>query len=386
MGIATHQIKEVPELRFPSFSDAWEKKEIAQVLSIGSGRDYKWLSEGNVPVFGTGGLMTHVDKTLGNGASVFIGRKGTIDKPFYYDGPFWTVDTLFFTYDFKDVVPYFLFLLFQKINWEKYNEASGVPSLSKSTIEKIKIQLPGIAEQKKIAVFLSEVDYWIENLKKQKESLEQYKKGIMRKILSQKIRFRGEKGRNFPKWHTKRVGDLFRIKTKKNTNGVEEFVLTNSAVLGVISQQDYFDKDIANKENIQHYHVVDVGDFVYNPRISAAAPVGPMKRNNYRRGIMSPLYTVLEPLDKSTDYLEYYFASDLWHRYMHRIANYGARHDRMSIAQEDLLDMPIPMPCSEEREKIIAFMTLLDERLRAYAKRHEDALTWKRGLLQKMFV
>ncbi|MDQ7084001.1 MAG: restriction endonuclease subunit S [Sulfurovum sp.] len=126
----------VPKLRFDGFSGEWDKKQINEILTIGSGRDYKKLSDGNIPVYGTGGYMLSVNNYLYDGESVCIGRKGTIDKPVFLKGKFWTVDTLFYTHSFKENIPKFIYSLFQKINWYKYNEASGVPSLSKVTIGK----------------------------------------------------------------------------------------------------------------------------------------------------------------------------------------------------------------------------------------------------------
>ena len=102
--------------------------------------------------------MTSVNECLYEGETTFIGRKGTINKPFYYNGKFWTVDTLFYTHSFKRVIPKFVYCLFQTINWLRYNEASGVPSLSKDTIEKIKVRIPQLDEQKKIAKLLSLLD------------------------------------------------------------------------------------------------------------------------------------------------------------------------------------------------------------------------------------
>ena len=107
--------------------------------------------------------MTSVNQFLMDGESVFIGRKGTIDKPFYYNGKFWTVDTLFYTHSFVNSSPRFVLYLFSNINWLEYNEASGVPSLSKTTISKIQIFSPQIAEQQKIASFLSLIDERIES-------------------------------------------------------------------------------------------------------------------------------------------------------------------------------------------------------------------------------
>jgi type I restriction enzyme, S subunit len=161
----------------------WEKKKLGEVLSIGSGKDYKHLQEGNVPVFGTGGLMTFVNSFLYDGETVCIGRKGTIDKPFYHEGKIWTVDTLFFTHSFIKCLPKFIFYLFETINWKEYNEASGVPSLSKSTIEKIELVTPSLAEQTKIANFLSFIDNKITNVQLQITNMETWKKGMLQRMF-----------------------------------------------------------------------------------------------------------------------------------------------------------------------------------------------------------
>ena len=160
-------------MRFPGFTDDWEETAIGEVVRIGNGRDYKHLENGDIPVFGTGGYMTSVNDYLYDGETVFIGRKGTIDKPFYYSGKFWTVDTLFYTFDFKGILPKFLLNVFQRINWKLFNEASGVPSLSKATIEKIKIKYPSLPEQEKISSLLSLID---ERIATQNKIIEDLKK------------------------------------------------------------------------------------------------------------------------------------------------------------------------------------------------------------------
>lgn len=175
----------VPALRFPEFSGEWDEYAIGEILSIGNGRDYKHLHNGDIPVFGTGGYMTSVDDFLYDGESVFVGRKGTINKPLYYNGKFWTVDTLFYTYNFTDVLPKFVYCLFQTINWLKYNEASGVPSLSKATIEKIKVRIPSMDEQDKLSNLLFLLDKRIEVQNKIIEKLETLIKGIRHKVFKQ---------------------------------------------------------------------------------------------------------------------------------------------------------------------------------------------------------
>ena len=132
----------------------WRTVKIGELLRIGNGKDYKHLSIGKIPVYGTGGQMLLVNDYLYDGESVCIGRKGTIDTPMFLKGKFWTVDTLFYTYDFKDVLPKFCYYLFLQINWKLYNEGTGVPSLSKSTIENIKVKIPSLEQQHKICSIL----------------------------------------------------------------------------------------------------------------------------------------------------------------------------------------------------------------------------------------
>jgi type I restriction enzyme S subunit len=161
----------------------WEEKTLGEVLTIGSGRDYKHLGKGNIPVYGSGGVMTYVDKSLYEGESVGIGRKGTIDKPRFLEGAFWTVDTLFYTHSFKRALPRFIYAVFQRINWKAYNEAGGVPSLSKSTIESIPISVPHPDEQIKIANFLTALDRKIESVCSQITHTQTFKKGLLQQMF-----------------------------------------------------------------------------------------------------------------------------------------------------------------------------------------------------------
>lgn len=161
----------------------WEEKRLGEILKIGSGKDYKHLNKGNIPVYGTGGIITRVDSYIYNGESVGIGRKGTINKPVFFNKKFWTVDTLFYTYDFKNALPKFIYYIFNNIDWLSYNEATGVPSLSKITIQKIKINIPILEEQQKIANFLFSIDTKIEKIERELENLKEFKKGLLQQMF-----------------------------------------------------------------------------------------------------------------------------------------------------------------------------------------------------------
>lgn len=182
--------KNVPELRFPEFQGTkeWEETKLKNLCSIGNGKDYKHLSKGDIPVYGSGGYMTSVNDFLYDGESVCIGRKGTIDRPIFIIGKFWTVDTLFYTHSFSNCLPKFLYLIFQKIDWHKYNEAGGVPSLSKTTIGEINVLIPikediGLKEQLKIADCLFSLDELIEATSQKVEILKEHKKGLMQQLF-----------------------------------------------------------------------------------------------------------------------------------------------------------------------------------------------------------
>lgn len=138
------------EIRFKvengKYYPKWSAAKLSEVATIKYGKDQKGVETPNgiYPILGTGGEMGRTNKYLCNKPSVLIGRKGTIDKPRYMDTPFWTVDTLFYTEIHDNTIPKWLFYKFETINWYLYNEASGVPSLSASTINKISINLPSI--------------------------------------------------------------------------------------------------------------------------------------------------------------------------------------------------------------------------------------------------
>jgi type I restriction enzyme S subunit len=261
------------------------------------------------------------------------------------------------------------------------------PKLAIYAIKGLEVCLPLRDEQQKIADFLSSIDKKISLLKEKHALLEQYKKGVMQKLFSQEVRFKDEAGNDFPDWVKGTLADLSDKISNKNKDESVTNVLTNSAKSGIVSQTDYFKKDIANQNNLGGYSIVEKNDFVYNPRISVLAPVGPIKRNHVGQGVMSPLYTVFRFKDESVlDYLELYFETTQWHRYMNSIANFGARHDRMNITMGDFFNLPIPIPSENEMVKIVEFIKALNKKVDLVSQQLMHTQTFKKGLLQQMFV
>lgn len=135
---------------------------MGEIVSVCSGRDYKHLKEGNIPVYGTGGYITSTSGALSkNEDAIGIGRKGTIDNPFVLKSPFWTVDTLFYCIPSVGYDLNFVYGIYQNINWKQMDESTGVPSLSKTSINKVKVFTPSIDEQKRIGCLFLEFDHLI---------------------------------------------------------------------------------------------------------------------------------------------------------------------------------------------------------------------------------
>ena len=161
----------------------WDQLKFKDVIKIKYGKDHKKLDDGDIPVLGTGGVMRYVDSYLYEGESILIGRKGTIDKPRFISGKFWTVDTLFYTEIGEKILPKFAFQQLLLVNWLNLNEATGVPSLNTTSIGNIELKVPCLAEQTKIANVLSAIDQKIEVVSKQIEQAKTWKKGLLQQMF-----------------------------------------------------------------------------------------------------------------------------------------------------------------------------------------------------------
>ena len=336
-------------MRFPEFTDEWTETSIGSVLTIGNGRDYKDLGHGDVPVFGTGGYMTSVNKFLLDGESVFIGRKGTINKPFYFNGKFWTVDTLFYTHSFKGILPKFVLSIFENINWLKYNEASGVPSLSKSTIEKIIICIPRIIEQQKISDFIDLLNHRIELQSKLIEDLQQLKSAICKKLLSRSS------------WNEYIIDDICdSVSFKEYIAEVEE-----NGSFPIIQQGETPILGYGNKKPYYNYNsVIIFGDHtlsLYKPQVPFLVATDGVK-------MLSPKPFV------TRDFLYYLIETFM------PISQGYKRH--FSILKEQI----VRLPSLKEQTIIGKRLSLLDTKIRIEQQLYDCYISQKQYLLGQMFI
>ena len=411
----------VPKLRFPLFHSQWDAVSLGDIIKIKSGQGFKaeeysksqninkvrllqienvgygttkWTD--NVKYLPDDYLSSYKEFTLEKGDVVLaLNRPVTNNQLKITTLKSEDVPSILyqrvgkFIFLEKGICEQFYYQMFQeKIkNFVLVNSiGSDQPFISLTTLYRHEVYSTKLCEQTKIADFLSSVDEKITLLNKQYDLLCQYKKGMMQKIFSQEVRFKDENGEGYPEW---KYVDLKEIASKvniKNREGLVNVVLTNSATQGIVRQDSYFEREIVTESNLEGYYVVSIGDFIYNPRISATAPVGPIKMNELIQGVMSPLYTVFRFKKGLLKFYQYFFESSVWHDYMKSVANSGARHDRMNISGADFFALPVSQPIEAEQTKIANFLSAIDEKISAKKAELDKLKNWKQGLLQQMFI
>ncbi|WP_419625219.1 restriction endonuclease subunit S [Thiolapillus sp.] len=412
----------VPRLRFPEFREAgaWEEKKIEDYFSVRSSKrvlQKDWKTHG-VPFYRTRELVSLYNNEPFS-SEIFISEElfSEIAKKYGFpsEGDFLVsgVGTLGICYQvkakdkfyFKDgnvlwykqnggIVSSFFYYCFHSDQIQ--NQILGQASISTVgtyTIQNAKVTkflCPTVEkEQQKIAHCLSSLDEVIGLQAKKVQALKQHKKGLMQQLFPAEgettPRLRFPEFREAGAWEVKELIKLAGRGTERNQKGKIKRVLTNSAEHGVLDQREYFDKDIAIQGNLENYFVVDQGDFVYNPRISSFAPVGPISRNDVGKGVMSPLYTVFSFRQSDTDFFAHYFNSSAWHSYMRKVGSTGARHDRMAISNSDFLAMPLSVPNPKEQQKIAHCLSSLDEVIGLESHKLDALKNLKKGLMQQLF-
>jgi len=265
----------------------------------------------------------------------------------------------------------------------------GLLNISFEEYTSVDVLLPERAEQERISSFFRSLDDLITLHQRKYDKLMNIKKSMLEKMFPRdganvpEIRFAGFTDA----WEQRKLSDIADKVIEKNAGLQYVETFTNSAEYGVISQRDFFDHDISKMKSLDGYYVVREEDFVYNPRISVTAPVGPINRNKLGRiGVMSPLYTVFRTHDVDTTYLEHFFKSVYWHSFMRLNGDSGARSDRFSIKDSLFFEMPIPYPDIVEQRKIGEWLTSLDNLITLHQRELEKLRNIKQSCLEKMFV
>lgn len=406
-----------PKIRFKGYSGDWKNDVIGNIATFSKGRGYSkgdLKSVGN-PIILYGRLYTNYSSIINNVDTFASLKKGSVlskGKEVIIPGSGETPEDIaiasaveqknvilggdlnVITFDEKKIIPPFAAMCItnSKTHYELSGYAQGktVVHLHNSGISKGHLSYPSKDEQQAIVLYLSSLDKLIKSTSKKVESLKKLKSASLVAMFPQqgkttpKVRFKGFEG----EWSKVELCSISKKVTNRNMDMQYTTTLTNSAEHGIIDQLAFFDHQVSNNDNISGYYVVENGDFVYNPRISALAPVGPINQNQIGyTGVMSPLYYVFRVDGVDTDYLSYYFKTTLWHQYLKDVGNSGARFDRLAITDSDFQKMPIYLPTNREEQQAIAtFFRSLDRKIALETARLEKLKQIKLACLDKMFV
>ena len=269
------------------------------------------------------------------------------------------------------------------------NMGATINQITGYMFSKMEFMIPSGEEQQQIGEYFQSLDHLITLHQRKCEETKILKKYMLQKMFPQnghsvpEIRFSG-----FTEdWEQRKLKEIANKVSEKNKNNEFSEPFTNSAEQGIISQKDYFDREIVNNENLDGYYIVRNDDFIYNPRISVTAPVGPINRNRLgRNGVMSPLYTVFRTHDIDNLYLEFYFKTTRWHRFMKLNGDSGARFDRFTISSTQFMEMPIPYPTLDEQQTIGKYFDSLDHLITLHQQKCDELRNIKKFMLQNMFI
>ena len=402
-----------PEIRFKGYTDEWEQRKLGDVLerrieqrqqseeyprlAFASGQGVIPLSERKTnnreqltkDEYTKKYLVTELNDIVYNPANV---KYGAIDRNKCRRG---LISPIYVTFTTNEI-PGFIERIVTSHDFQqralRFEEGTVTKRQSVNPEDLVTLDIlvaPKREEQQKIATYFDSLDHLITLQQRKCDEVKSLKKYMLQKMFPQneqkvpEIRFEG-----FTEaWEQRKLKEIADKVSEKNKNNEFSEPFTNSAEQGIISQKDYFDREIVNNENLDGYYIVRNDDFIYNPRISATAPVGPINRNRLgRNGVMSPLYTVFRTHDIDNLYLEFYFKTTKWHRFMKLNGDSGARFDRFTISSTQFMEMPIPYPTLEEQHTIGKYFDSLDHLITLHQQKCEELKKIKKFMLQKMFV
>ncbi|MGZ7898435.1 restriction endonuclease subunit S [Ligilactobacillus salivarius] len=378
--------KKAPKLRFNGYTNDWERKELNNILKINSGRDYKQLNSGSIPVYGTGGYMLSVNDKLSDTDAVGIGRKGTIDKPLYLKAPFWTVDTLFYCTSKENSDVKFIYLLFQIINWKRYDESTGVPSLSKNTISNIKTYVPKIKEQDYISKLFFSLDNTLQLHEDYLQLLYDFRSFLLQKMFSINDTFPNLRFKQFnDKWKYKKLGEVADI-VSGGTPDTTKHDYWNGSI------NWYTPAEVGNKIFVSDSQrkitniglenssakILPVGTVLFTSRAGIGKTAILKEKGSTNQGFQS-----IVPKQKFLDSYFIFSMSNILKKYGE---SHGAGSTFLEISGKELAKARISLPSITEQKNISKVLFKLDTIITLQKQEIDNLKKLKQFLLQNMFI
>jgi type I restriction enzyme S subunit len=385
--------KNIPQLRFPEYEGEWEEKKLGDVAEIKTGdKDTQnRVDDGIYPFFVRSDNVERINSYSFDGEAILTSGDGVgVGKNFHYmNGKFDFHQRVYSIRKFSEYVSgKFIFYFFSDRFYKRVIRLSAknsVDSVRMDMITDMPIYFPTLIEQQKIASFFTAIDQKITQLKRKKNLLEHYKKGVIQKIFSQEIRFRGDNGQEFPRWEKKLLRKIAKI--YDGTHQTPNYVITGIPFYSVeqVTANDfqntkYISEDVFKKENQRVK--LGKGDIL----MTRIGDIGTAKYIDW--DVNASFYVSLALIKHSdlfnSNYLSHYistqnFQKELWKRTIH-----VAFPKKINLGE--IGECEVELPPLPEQTKIANFLSVIDDKINHTQTQIEKAEVWKKGLMQRMFV
>lgn len=367
----------------------WEEKRLGNISEIYQPQTISKseCTGGEYPVYGANGLIGYYNKYNHNKEQVTIGCRGSCGKVNLVPAKSWiTGNSMVINVDKNNINKKYLYELLSSQNLNYMVCGSGQPQITREPCMNHKVYIPCLEEQQKIADFLSTVDHKIETQKSIVADYEELKKGIMQKIFNQEIRFKDNKGNEFPAWERKQLRDITEeIKRKADIDSIAPIMMISQGK-GFIYQSEKYSRENAG-QSLAKYTLLKRGEMAYNHGASKAKPYGVTYCLNEEDEARVPfVYHSYKIIDGIINYWNYALNSSLIDRQLKKIVSSGARMDGLlNISYDNYMKIQIDVPCLKEQKKIANCLSALDRKIEAEKKILADLEELKKGLLQGIF-
>lgn len=392
--------RNVPKLRFKGFEDEWKDNIIGNVCLINTGkRDTKnKVKNGKYPFFVRSNTVERINTYSFDGEAILTAGDGVgVGKVFHYvNCKFDYHQRVYKLSNFNKINGKFLYEIFSnnfKKEVAKYNAKTSVDSVRLEMISKMKIKIPSLQEQEKIVNFLSKVDSIIEKQEKKVQYWNSYKKGMMQKIFSQKIRFKDENVRDYPEWEEEKLGGIGQTYTGLSGKTKDDFGFGNGKYITYVNifkntKVDINMFDLVDIKKDEKQNKVLKGDILFTASSETPNEVGMASvcDNNIENLYLNSFcfgFRLNSKKDIDYIFIGYLLRSPSLRKKISILAQGSTRYN---ISKSELMKIKIQIPCLEEQTKIANFLSNIDNLIEKESKKLEELKQWKKGLLQQMFV
>lgn len=373
------KMKRVPKLRFPEFTDDWEQRKVFDVAPLQRGFDLPStdIKNGKYPVVMSNGIGAYHSEYKAEGPGVVTGRSGTIGKVHYIKEEYWPHNTTLWVTNFKGNNPKFIYYMFQCLDLSRFGTGSGVPTLNRNDVHDEVVSIPSGSEQIMISEYLTTLDHLITLHQRKLEKLKELRKGVMKKLFSQEVRFKADDGSEFPDWEEKKLGDDVQF---INGRAYKQDELLNSGKYLVLRVGNLFTNDSYYYSDLEldNDKYIENGDLIY----AWSATFGP--RIYYGEKCIYHYHIWKLKFDEniiSKIFLNYYLLYDV-----EKIKSQRTGGTMVHITKNAMEHRKLQFPCLAEQQKIADCLSTLDD---VIEKQKATLAAWeelKKGLLQQMFV